>query len=427
MSMSTLIKNALIIPMSRDGEYFYGDLLIENGKIAKIAERIETAADEIIDVDGDIVLPAFINAHTHLAMILMRNYKDDKENLQQWLAEIFPTEDKLTGEDVLRASRLGIAELIKGGCTTFSDMYFFAEETEKAVKEAGINASLGLTIFGDGEETERRYVERLPRMKEGAKDYGRICFTIAPHAIYTTDSDSYKRSKELAEKENFIIHTHLSETKKEVDDCLESTGMTPFAYLESIDALSSGNMILAHGVHLTDKELEKVRDYGLSVINNPSSNMKLTSGALDVKKLLDMGINVALGTDGASSNNNLNMLEEMHVAALSASLKAETPINAYQIIKMATINGAKALHLDDRLGSIEVGKDADIIIISTKSENMNPLNNPFSAIVYSASSEDIRTVFSHGVKVLDERRLTYADEKSIIDDVNSAWSNIIRR
>ena len=140
-----------------------------------------------------------------------------------------------------------------------------------------------------------------------------------------------------------------------------------------------------------------------------------------------MGINVALGTDGASSNNNLNMLEEMHVSALSASLKAEAPINAYQIIKMATINGAKALHLDDRLGSIEVGKDADIIIISTKSENMNPLNNPFSAIVYSASSEDIRTVFSHGVKVLDERRLTYADEKSIIDDVNSAWSDIIRR
>ena len=422
-----MIKNALVIPMKNDGEFFYGDILIKNGKIAEVGEKIDFPADETIDAEGAIALPAFINAHTHLAMILMRNYKDDKENLQEWLSEIFPIEDKLEADDIFKASRAGVAELIKGGCTTFADMYFFAEETGKAVMEAGINASLGLTIFGDGEETERRYLERLPKMKKNAESYGRITFTIAPHAIYTTEKDSYKKSKEYAEKEGFVVHTHLSETKKEVDDSLAENGKSPLIYLKEIGALSRNNMILAHGVHLTDEELEVVKEYGLSVINNPSSNMKLTSGALDVEKLIEMGINVALGTDGASSNNNLNMLEEMHVAALSASLRGGKPIKAYDILKMATINGAKALSLESRLGTIESGKDADIILISTKGLNMNPLNNPFSAIVYSASSEDITTVFSNGVKVLDDRKITYADESEIIKDVNAAWSAVTRR
>ena len=425
--MRTHIKNALIIPMKNDGEFFRGDILIEDGKIAYIGESRDLDADEIVEAGKRIALPAFVNAHTHLAMVLMRNYKDDKENLQEWLSEIFPIEDKLNGDDILKASRLGIAELIKGGTTTFADMYFLAHETAKAVKEAGINASLGLTLFGDEAATEERYAVRFPLMRKEKGDYERIVFNIAAHAIYTTTKESYLKAKGIAEDYDIVVNTHISETQKEVEDCIKDNGTTPLLYLEKIGALKRDNMILAHGVHLTDEELAIVKEYGLSVINNPSSNMKLTSGALDVKKLMEMGINVALGTDGASSNNNLNMLEEMHVAALSASLKALKPMRAYDVLKMATINGAKALHLDDRLGTLEVGKDADIILISTEQENMNPLNDPFSAIVYSASSEDIRTVFSKGRKVLDERRITYADEKKIIEDVNAAWLDILRR
>ncbi len=425
--MRTLIKNALIIPMKNDEEYFRGDVLIEEDKIAYVGESRDIDADVVIDAQHRILMPALINAHTHLAMILMRNYKDDKENLQQWLSEIFPIEDKLNADDILKASRLGIAELIKGGCTTFCDMYFYAEETAKAVREAGINASLGLTLFGDVEDTNDRYEKRLPRLEAACSCYPRISINVGPHAIYTCSKETYQSAKEFSEKNGFVINTHMSETEKEVSDSLSENGTTPLSYLKGIDAISNGNMILAHGVHLTDEELETVKECGLSVVNNPSSNMKLTSGALDVEKLLGMGINVALGTDGASSNNNLNMLEEMHVAALSANLKGGKPIKPYDILKMATINGAKALNAEERLGTIEVGKEADLILISTESENMNPLNSPFSALVYSASSEDIKTVFSAGKIVLDDRKITYADEKEIIRDVNSAWADILRR
>ena len=261
--MKTLIKNAIVIPMVNDEEFFHGDILIEDGLIKEVGENITAKADEVIDADGSIALPSLINVHTHLAMILMRNYKDDKENLQEWLSEIFPIEDKLTRDDVLKASRLGVAELIKGGCTTFADMYFFAEETAKAVIEAGINASLGLTIFGDAKESERRYIERLPKMKETASEYGRISFTIAPHAIYTTTKESYQKSKEYAEKENFVLHTHISETKKEVEDSLKENGCTPLVYLEKINALSKNNMLLAHGVHLTEEELDFIINYDI--------------------------------------------------------------------------------------------------------------------------------------------------------------------
>ena len=425
--MKTLIKNALVIPMTEDNYYFRGDILLSDGKIGKIGKSIKADADEVIDASSMIALPAFINAHTHLAMVLMRNYKDDKKNLQDWLAEIFPIEDKLNEDDILKASRLGIAELVKGGCTTFLDMYFMAHETVKAVKEAGINASLGLTVVGDGKSTEERYENRLPLMEKERGDYKRIVFNAAPHAIYTTEEESYRMLKEIAEKDGMAIHTHISETRKEVEDSLREHGKTPLLYLDSIDAISKGNMILAHGVHLTDEELRIVKEKKLSVVNNPASNMKLISGALDVQKLIDMGINVALGTDGASSNNNLNMLKEINIAALSASLKAGVPVSAYDVLKMATVNGAKALHLDYRLGTIEEGKDADIVLISTEDVNMNPLNNPFSAVVYSATNKDIKAVFSLGRKVAENGKITYADEKAMIRDVNAAFSDIARR
>lgn len=425
--MKTLIKNALVIPMKNNGEYFRSDILIEGGKIRKIEKNIIDAADDVIDASNMIALPSFVDAHTHLSMVLMRNYKDDKKNLQDWLSEIFPIEDKLNDNDILTSSRLGIAELIKSGCTTFADMYFFAQATAKAVKEAGINASIGLTIVSDEESAVDRYENRYPLMTKEADGYDRIVFTVAPHAIYTTTKDGYIKCREYAEKENLKLHTHVSETIKEVEDCIKENGTTPLKYLSEIGALKENGTFIAHGVHLTDEELDICAQKGISVVNNPSSNMKLTSGALDTEKLLKKNINVALGTDGASSNNNLNMMKEINIAALSASLKAGVPIDAYEVLKMATINGAKALGLDYRIGTLEEGKDADLILLSTASVNMNPLNNVFSSIVYSSTSEDIKYVFSFGKKLLENRKLTYIDEKELIKDVNDSWNDILGR
>ncbi len=426
--MKTLIKNVLIIPMTERNLSFRGCVLIDGERLSYVGKERDFEADEIVDGGNHIALPSFVNAHTHLAMVLMRNYKDGLANLQAWLSEIFPIEDKLNGDDVLKASRLGAAELIRSGCTCFADMYFFAEETIRAAREAGIRAVVGQTLFGDLADTEKRLAERLPQIQEavGGDDMYRIDF--APHAIYTCTEETYQKAARMANAAGCMMHTHLSETEKEVRDCLERTGKTPLQYLKSIGGLSEKGY-LAHGVWLTGEEVDILADMDFSVVHNPSSNAKLASGTLDVSKLLKAGVNVALGTDGASSNNNLNMLEEMHVAAMMAATVNRTPslVSAYDIISMATINGAKALGLDGRIGTLEEGKDADLMLIDTKKVNMRPLNDPFSAIVYSASEEDIDNVWCRGRRLMEGRRLLTLDEEKIIGDVESCWEDIRRR
>ena len=425
--MKTLVKNALIIPMTEKNLSFVGDILIDGEKLAYVGKTKDLEADRIIDAKGKIALPSLINAHTHLAMILMRNYKDGLENLQAWLSEIFPIEDKLNGDDILKASRLGAAELIRSGCTCFADMYFFADQTIQAAKEAGIRAIVGQTLFGDIEDTEKRISDRMPAIldKIGNDDRYRVDF--APHAIYTCTKETYQKAFEMARKTGCMMHTHLSETEKEVEDSVKETGLTPLEYLKSIGCDNVRGYI-AHGVWLTDKEIWLLKDMGLSVVHNPSSNAKLASGTLDVAKLMKAGINVALGTDGASSNNNLNMLEEMHVAALMAATINKKPalVSAYDIISMATINGAKALGLDNRIGTLEEGKDADFMLM-TPGINMKPMNDPFSAIVYSADEENITSLWCRGNCLMENRKLLTLDEDKIISDVEECWNDIKRR
>lgn len=423
--MKTLIKNVLIIPMTEKNLSFQGCILIDGDRLAYVGKERDFEADEVVDGKNHIALPSFVNAHTHLAMVLMRNYKDGLENLQAWLSEIFPIEDKLNGDDVLKASRLGAAELIRSGCTCFADMYFFAEETVRASREAGIRAVVGQTLFGDLADTEKRLSERLPQIREAVGDDDMFRMDLAPHAIYTCTGETYRKAAIVAQEEGCMMHTHLSETEKEVTDCLERTGKTPLKYLKSIGGLPTKGY-LAHCVWLTDEEVDLLAKMDFSVVHNPSSNAKLASGTLDVSKLLKAGVNVALGTDGASSNNNLNMLEEMHVAALMAATVNRTPslVSAYDIISMATINGAKALGLDSRIGTLEVGKEADLMLIDTEKVNMRPLNDPFSAIVYSASEEDIDSLWCRGRRLMENRMLLTLDEEKIIGDVGICWEDI---
>ncbi len=426
--MTTIIKNATIIPMTERDKYFKGSILIENGIIRRIGEFDCKDADETIDADSMIALPSFVNAHTHLSMILMRNYKDTCENLQDWLSEIFPIEDKLNDEDIYQSSRLGAAELIQSGCTVFADMYFHAWNTVKAVKEAGMRAIIGQTFMNDAADAEFRIEEIAPRILEAIGGDDKIRLDAAVHAVYTSTPDCYERAAEWVKERGVRLHTHLSETRKEVEDCLREYGKTPVELLDSIGVFNVP-VYAAHGVHISRAEMEILKEHNVSVVHNPSSNMKLASGIAPVCEYRKMGINTALGTDGASSNNNLSMMKEMNIAALLQTVANMTPSAArpYDVLAMATICGAKALGLDDRIGTLEEGKDADITLINTADVNMTPVNDPFSAIVFSADRKNVDTVFCQGRKLLENGNLLTIDKEEAIRKTKERWNDILTR
>lgn len=426
--MITLIENATIIPMTERNLSLRGSILIKDGIIDTVGEHAAVKADEIIDASDMIALPSFIDAHTHLAMVLMRNYKDTSENLQDWLSEIFPIEDKLDDRDIYEASRLGAAELIQSGCTVFADMYFNAWNTVKAVKEAGMRAVIGQTFMNDAADAEFRIRELAPRILEEIGSDDMIRLDAAVHAIYTSTPDCYQRAAEWVQERGVRLHTHLSETRKEVDDCLSAYGKTPVELLNDLGVFQVP-VYAAHGVHINGNEMDILRDNNVSIVHNPSSNMKLASGIAPVKLYREKGINLALGTDGASSNNNLSMVKEMNIAALLQTVACMTPAAArpYDILEMATAGGARALGLDDRIGTIEAGKEADIVLISTKDVNMTPMNDPFSAVIFSADRKNIDTVFCRGKKLLEHGELKTIDKTEAIRKTKERWEDILRR
>ena len=413
--------------MTKRDCFFKGSILIENGIITEIGQ-VERSADSIIDASSMIALPSFVNAHTHLSMVLMRNYKDTAENLQDWLSEIFPIEDKLNDEDIYQASRLGAAELIQSGCTVFADMYFHAWNTVKAIKEAGIRGIIGQTFMNDEKDAEFRIEEIAPRILEAIGNDDMLRLDAAVHAIYTSTPDCYIRAAEWVKERGVRLHTHLSETRKEVDDCIAAYGKTPVELFNDIGVFSVP-VYAAHGVHINEEEMEILKEHDISIVHNPASNMKLASGIAPVKKYREKGINTALGTDGASSNNNLSMIKEMNTAALLQTIANMTPsaVRPYDIIEMATIGGAKALGLDNRIGTIEKGKEADIVLINTADANMSPLNDPFSAIVFSADRKNVDTVFCKGRKLLEGGKLLTIDKAEAIAKTNERWEDILRR
>lgn len=426
--MTTLIKNALIIPMTKRNFFFTGDILIKDGKIARAEKNIEEKADEVIDASSMIALPSFVNAHTHLSMVLMRNYKDTCENLQAWLSEIFPIEDKLNDEDIYQSSRLGCAELIDSGCTVFADMYFNAWETVKAVKEAGIRGIIGQTFMNDGNDAEWRIKNLSPRILEAIGDDDMFRLDAAVHAVYTATPDCYRVVAEWVKERGVYLNTHLSETKKENDDCMKTYGMSPAALIESTGAFSVP-AYAAHSVYLSDEDMDILSRNHVSAVYNPSSNMKLASGVAKIREMKAKGINIALGTDGASSNNNLSMIKEMNIGALLQTVSTMTPSAAtpYDILEMATINGAKAIGLDKRIGTIECGKEADITLINTDDVNMAPLNDPLSALVFSADRKNVDTVFCRGRKVKVHGLLTTIDKNEAISKTKERWEDILKR
>ncbi|MBQ2258687.1 MAG: amidohydrolase [Spirochaetales bacterium] len=425
--MRTLIKNALILPMTERNLSFVGDISIKDGFI----ERINGTAgeyDEVIDANGKIALPAFVNGHTHLSMVLMRNYKDTCSNLMEWLSQIWPIEDKLNADDIYYSSLLGAAELIKSGCTVFADMYFQADNTIKALKEAGIRGIIGQTFFGDEEEAKRRIRENVPILDAAIDGDDRYRIDAAVHAIYTCTDGCYKVAREWIDSRDGYMNTHLAETEGEVLNSIKDFGMKPAQYLKSLGVLNK-KTYLAHGVWLDDEELKIIKESGASIIHNPSSNCKLASGIANVAKYRKMGINVGLGTDGASSNNNLNMLKEMNLASMISTVSNMDPgaVTPYDIISMATKDGAEAIGLGNKIGTIEEGKEADILLLDMSRINTTPTNDPFSAIVFSADTSNVDTLFCKGKKILENGTILTLDEKEVMEKTNKQWEDILRR
>jgi 5-methylthioadenosine/S-adenosylhomocysteine deaminase len=429
--MKTLISNTTIIPMTAEGYSLKGDIGIDGNKIAFTGTCPKGfVADKTVDGSSFIAMPALVNAHTHLSMELMRNYKDFAHDLQDWLGEIFPIEAKLTETDILHASRLGIMESIQSGITTFNDMYFFQGATARAANEGGIRACIGLTLFGDLASTKERIEQGMRQLAlPMERSDGRVRLCIAPHAIYTCSDETYRYGHDWAREHGMPFHTHLAETRKEVEDCLAEHGKTPARYLYDLGCLEGTGNVLAHCVHMTKEDISLLAETGSTVVHNPSSNCKLASGIAPIASFAKAGINIALGTDGSSSNNNQNMFEEMHVASLLSTVSTMDPtaVSPYEILAMATINGAKAFGLDSEIGTLEPGKDADLILVDIEKSHLTPLNDPFSALVFSAQASDVDTVFCRGKVVMEHRQVCSLPLRKTMDQANATWKEILER
>ena len=413
-----LIKNAFILSPNTNFEGKQS-LLIKDDVISEIAPEIdESNVDKVIDATDKILLPGLINTHTHLSMTLFRGLADDL-SLDSWLNDnIWPMEANLNGDYCYIGALLGAVELIKSGTTTFSDMYFYMEDVARAVDEAGIRAvlSYGMIDFGDEEKRKNEIRENLTLFENcnGMAD-GRIKVFFGPHSPYTASEELLIKVRELADKYGMGIHIHVSETQKEINDISEEKGLRPFEYLDKIGLLGP-DVVAAHSVWLSDEEIEIIRKNDVKVSHNPCSNMKLASGIAPISKLLENDICVSIGTDGASSNNNLDLIEELKTASLLQKVSTLDPkvLNSDEAIAMGTLKGAEALGLDSEIGSIEVGKKADIILIDTNSANMVPDSSSLSSnIIYSANGSNVDTTICNGKVLMENKKLTVLDEDEI--------------
>ncbi|MBQ6297706.1 MAG: amidohydrolase [Selenomonadaceae bacterium] len=408
------------------GEVEIANIFVSGDKISKIT-RGEVTHDHIIDGKNKFATPGLVNAHTHASMTLLRSYSDDK-SLMDWLQkDIWPIEDKMTRKDIYCGAALAAVEMIRGGTTAFADMYGpCMEEVAKIVDESGLRGSLsqGLISFADGDKKLASNVE-LYKNFHGAAD-GRIQIMLGPHAIYTCPPDYLKKVVVEAEKLGAEVHMHMNETKTEIDDCLKNYGKRPFEVVAETGLLDCG-MLAAHCVYLSDEEIEIISKKNVRVAHNPGSNMKLASGIAPVTKLLAKNVTVALGTDGASSNNNLDMLEEMRLAALLAKVDTLNPlaVPAAQAIQMATENGAKALNLAN-VGRLEEGYKADIVLWDMSSVEWQPNYNPASLLVYSANSAAADTVIVDGKILMQGRELKTLDEEKIIAEFTACAERLTK-
>ena len=420
----TLIHARWVIPVEPDGMLLeYHSIAIDEGRLSAILPSSEARrsyqAQLTLELDRHALIPGLVNTHTHAAMTLLRGIADDLQ-LMDWLQQhIWPAEQKWVSEQFVHdGTQLAVAEMLRSGTTCFNDMYFFPEVTARVAANSGIRASVGMilldfpTAYAEGPE---RYFAKGLALYEEYRHHPLIRCAFAPHAPYTVSDPPLKKVQILADELDLPVHIHLHETASEIETSLKTCGKRPLQRLQQLGLLSPALL----GVHMTQlepAEIQQIGESGTSVVHCPESNLKLASGFCPVQRLIDAGINVALGTDGAASNNDLDMLGEMKTAALLAKAVHgdASALPAHSVLRMATLNGARALGLADETGSLEAGKWADITAVDLETLETSPLYNPVSQLVYAASREQVTDVWVAGQHVLKDRELTHLETRKLI-------------
>lgn len=423
--MQTAIINGLIVTLDennriiKDGSLTFCDDTIDYVGEAKLDLN---KFDQIIDAKGKLVMPGLINTHGHTPMTLLRGVSDDLP-LQEWLEnKIWPLERRFNEEHIHWGSQLAIVEMLKTGTTTFSDMYIQMDIIAEAVKNTGIRANLSRGIIGFGEraEKEKKLLEALEFAKRwNAVADGRITTMLSPHSPYTCEPDYIREISEAAKEHKLPIQIHLSETLTEVELSVNRYNKRPIELLVEIGLLDNPTLV-AHAVHLSPAEIEILSNKSVMVSHNPGSNLKLGSGIAPIPELIKRNITVALGTDSAASNNNLDLFEELRLAALihKGVNRDSTLIDAITAIRMATINGAKALFIDSHIGSLSIGKKADLIMLDLNKPHFYPMYDPISHLAYTASGADVTDTFVNGKQLMKNKELLYIDEERIYYEVS---------
>lgn len=427
MQDTFIITGKYILTMNKNDQIIEnGALVIEKGKIKDIGginEILSKNKDSSIPTYGNshsAVMPGFINTHTHSAMVFFRGIADDLP-LKQWLTEhIWPKEAKFLSPDfVFDGTCLACLEMLKNGITTFNDMYFFTESIASAAKKLRIRAVIGQGILdfptASGKDADD-YISKSKEFIEKYRDDKLILSAIAPHAIYTCSRETLIKSQEVALKNNVLIHIHISETFDEVNECIKKHGKRPFKYLKNIGFLE-GKIIAAHSIWVNDEEIDIMAEKSIGVSHCIESNLKLSSGIAPVVKMIMKNIKISMGTDGAASNNNLDLLEEISIASkVHKGINADpTVLDVKTCMKMLTIWAAEALGIEKEVGSLEIGKKADLLILNLRKPHLQPIYDIYSTIIYSAKSSDIQYVFVDGIPVIIEGKHGFIDEDEILD------------
>jgi len=406
---------------------------VEDGRIVEIGKRTSTQADRVLNAEGMILLPGLVNTHTHVPMVIFRGYADDMP-LQEWLSEkIWKLEPNMTRETCSWATMLGCLEMIASGTTCFNDMYFFVEEVARGVEKSGMRAVLSGVIldFSSDPKLQRENARRILDLLKGMRN-PLITAAIAPHAAYSCSEETLFWAKETADKEQLLVHTHIAETKTEQADIEEKRGLKVVEYLDKIGFLGP-NVIGAHCVWLSTNELKLLSRSGTKVAHCPVSNMKLAVGAAaPVPEMIRNEIRVGLGTDGAASNNTLDMFETMKFCALlhKHSRWDPTAISAQTALDLATIEGARVIGMEKQIGSIEVGKAADLILVDTRYPNLMPIHGRdtvISDLVYSARGTNVDTTIVNGRILMERHRFTTLDPDTIAQNINRVTEELLAR
>lgn len=424
---STLFRNAWVVTMDSRIEQpplREASVGVADGRIVCVTKSESEVArfcqqygpTRTIDCRGKVVMPGLINTHCHAGMTLQRNSADDIP-LMSWLNDrIWPFEKRQTAQDIALATRLGVVELLLGGVTSVVEMYFEADTTVEVFKELGMRALVGTNCFEDTVDSAFATIERA---KEHCKGQSLVQLALAPHAPYTVSPDQLSRCRDYAEEHNLPLMIHLAETQDELKQIEERYGCRPVELLDRVGLLTSGT-IVAHCVHLTEEEVALLAERGVVVAHCPQCNMKISSGVAPIAALNKAGACVTLATDGPASNNDLDMWEEMRTAAFLQKVSTQNPLSlpAYEVLRMATVEGARALGLAGELGVIREGALADLIVVDMQRPHLQPLNDVVAALVYSAKSSDVEMVMVDGRMLVEEHRVVGVDLERLFEVVN---------